>query len=206
MGRATVEERVREVDARVRPLWAARLSGDAITVISKLTIVVFKAEREVRVIAHDSNRLRDIAVYPITAASGTIGPKLREGDRQVPEGIYAISFLNPNSRYRLSMRVDYPNEADRAAARADGRDLDHLGGDIMIHGSDKSVGCIALGDPAIEELFWLAATVGVANIEVVISPSKSPIDHVTGGTPAWLRERYAALEQRLAELPIDRAH
>jgi murein L,D-transpeptidase YafK len=92
--------------------------------------------------------------YPILAASGGPGPKLREGDRQVPEGIYAVESLNPNSRFHLALRLDYPNAFDREMAAADGRA--NLGGDIMIHGSDVSIGCLAMGNEAAEDLFVLA--------------------------------------------------
>jgi len=71
-----------------------------------------------------------VADYRITAASGTAGPKLREGDRQVPEGIYRIVGLNPNSRYHLSMKLDYPNAFDRHQAARDGRA--RPGSDIFI--------------------------------------------------------------------------
>ena len=87
---------------------------------------------------------------PILAASGVSGPK-REGDKQVPEGFYRIELLNPNSRYHLSLRVNYPNADDLERARQDGRALSTLGGDIMIHGGSASIGCLALGDPAVGE-------------------------------------------------------
>jgi len=107
--------------------------------------------------------------YPVLAASGKAGPKLRQGDKQVPEGVYAISFLNPNSRYHVSMRVNYPNAFDRQMAAKDGRR--DLGGDIMIHGKAVSAGCLAVGDEAAEELFVLAANVGLSNVKLVIAPS-----------------------------------
>ena len=75
-----------------------------------------------------------------------------EGDKQVPEGFYRIELLNPNSRYHLSLRVNYPNADDIERAREDRRDLLNLGGDIMIHGGAESIGCIAIGNPAIEHL------------------------------------------------------
>ena len=55
-----------------------------------------------------------ICVYPVLGASGVLGPKLKEGDRQVPEGVYRVPELNPNSDFHLSLRLDYPNEFDRA--------------------------------------------------------------------------------------------
>lgn len=96
-----------------------------------------------------SNRF--LFAYHILAASGTVGPKLREGDEQVPEGIYSISGLNPNSQFHLSLRVDYPNTNDRQQAQLESRT--NLGQDIMIHGRAASIGCLALGDEAAEDLF-----------------------------------------------------
>ncbi|MBR3924184.1 MAG: hypothetical protein IKJ45_13785, partial [Kiritimatiellae bacterium] len=95
----------------------------------KLQILVFKNERSVEVHASGWKAPR---IYPMTAFSGTLGPKLREGDGQIPEGIYGIGYLNPNSSYYLSLKVTYPSASDRAHAKADGRT--NLGGDIMSHG------------------------------------------------------------------------
>ena len=76
-----------------------------------------------------------LARYPIRAASGALGPKLREGDRQVPEGVYDIESLNPNSRFHVALRVGYPNAFDRQMAGREGRTA--LGGDIMIRASHE---------------------------------------------------------------------
>ena len=99
-----------------------------------------------------------IKSYPICALSGTLGPKRREGDMQIPEGFYTISRLNPQSNYHLSMRVDYPNASDRARARA----LDSkasLGGDIMVHGHCVTIGCIPIENEPIEEVYLAASAV-----------------------------------------------
>ena len=109
-----------------------------------------------------------IRKYPILAASGELGPKLREGDHQVPEGIYNIEYFNPNSSYHLSMKLDYPNAFDQKCATKE--DRDNPGSDIFIHGKNISVGCLAMGDPAIEELFVLAVKVGKENVKTIISP------------------------------------
>jgi len=130
-----------------------------------LRILVFKHEGLVEVSAPGWPAPR---VYPMSARSGALGPKLREGDRQIPEGRYRVETLNPNSRYHLSLRLDYPNDFDRARAAEDGRTA--LGGDIMVHGSDRSVGCVAVGDRAIEELFCCAAAVHPENVSVLIAP------------------------------------
>lgn len=88
-------------------------------------------------------------IYPICAMSGKLGPKTRSGDKQAPEGSYRITKkdLNPYSKYHLSMNVGYPNSYDRSLGRT--------GSYIMIHGGCKSIGCFAIGDDQIEELYRL---------------------------------------------------
>ncbi len=139
-----------------------------------------------------------IHTYPILAASGTSGPKMREGDRQVPEGLYDIASLNPNSRFHLALRVNYPNDFDRARAREDHREK--LGGDIMIHGNRVSVGCLAMGDAAAEDLFVLAAKTGLKNVRVILTP----VDFRAGETVEarnalshWTRALYQQLKVAL---------
>ncbi|MDB6171005.1 MAG: ErfK/YbiS/YcfS/YnhG family protein [Chthoniobacteraceae bacterium] len=111
-----------------------------------------------------------IATYPVLASSGGPGPKFKEGDRQVPEGFYFIDRFNPESRFHLSLGLNYPNAADRLVV-----DPEHPGGDIFIHGGAISIGCLPIGDPAIEELFLVAldtATRGQLNIPVDIFPTR----------------------------------
>ena len=131
----------------------------------KLRILVFKNERRLEVHAPG---WKTPCVYPMTGFSGTLGPKLKEGDGQIPEGVYGIEYLNPNSSYYLSMKVSYPNAADRRRAKADGRT--NLGGDIMIHGKNVTIGCIPIGDDAIEDVFYLVNAVGIKNVTVIIAP------------------------------------
>src|SRR5690242_1295061 len=89
--------------------------------------------------------------YRICALSGTMGPKRKEGDRQVPEGFYYINDFNPNSLYHLSLGLNYPNFSDRLHG-----DKETPGGGIYIHGSCVTIGCIPLTDPQIEEVYVLA--------------------------------------------------
>ena len=142
-----------------------KLKGIAASAGGKLRILVFKNERSVEVHAPGWKAPR---IYPMTAFSGTLGPKLREGDGQIPEGIYGIEYLNPNSSYYLSLKVTYPNASDKLRAKADGRA--NLGGDIMIHGKAVTIGCVPVGDDAIEDIFYLAYAVGIKNVSVVIAP------------------------------------
>lgn len=166
-------------------------------------LVALKTERVLQVYAVDkSGRSHWIRSYPILAASGVPGPKLQEGDGQVPEGIYPVESLNPNSRFHLALRVGYPNTFDRSQAERDGRTK--LGGDIMIHGSSVSVGCLAMGDEAAEDLFVLAADTGVSNVTVIIAP----VDFRAGKTvpkevnlPDWSSILYSQIKVQLAKLP-----
>lgn len=133
-----------------------------------LLFLAFKEERRLELWGADGGqRYRFLAAYPILAASGTAGLKCREGDRQVPEGFYKLTALNPNSRFHLSIRVDYPNAEDIARSTVP---REQMGGDIYIHGNAVSIGCLAMGDPAIEELFPLVATVGLARSRIWILP------------------------------------
>lgn len=171
---------------------------------AKLVFLGIKDDRRLQIYVAASNQTPQfLRSYPILAASGVLGPKLREGDKQVPEGIYQIEWLNPNSSYHLSMRVSYPNDFDRAQAAKEGRT--NLGGDIMIHGDARSVGCLAMGDEASEDLFVLAADTGIENISVLLTPVdfrlKSLPDTATNA-PAWSGEIYAQLKPKVLELPL----
>lgn len=116
----------------------------------QLVLLGLKEEKRLEVYAGPKNGpLQFITSYPILAASGGPGPKLKEGDGQVPEGFYEIG-LEPNTPYHLGLRLNYPNSEDWQHAREDGRSSP--GSDILIHGNQCSIGCLAMGDPASEDL------------------------------------------------------
>ena len=101
-----------------------------------VVLVGLKWEKRVELYAGNSpDELKFIRYYEMLAASGTLGPKLREGDRQVPEGIYRFTQLNPNSSFHLSLKIDYPNTFDRMMGRVENRR--NLGGAIFIHGGSE---------------------------------------------------------------------
>jgi hypothetical protein len=157
-----------QVDARLRPDFAA--AGIPYPP-EQIVMLAFKEERRIDILARGpAGALRRIRSLPILGASGREGLKRREGDLQVPEGFYRFELLNPNSNYHLSLRVGYPNADDRNRAGLEGQDPATLGGDIMIHGGSASIGCLAVGDPAAEDLFVLAARTGLDRIEVLIFP------------------------------------
>ncbi|MEQ9321345.1 MAG: L,D-transpeptidase family protein [Polyangiaceae bacterium] len=147
---------------------------------AELVLRGFKRERELEVWAssRDGEAMRPIAVYTICATSGVLGPKRQEGDGQVPEGYYRIAYLWPKSAFHLAMKVGYPNVSDRR--------LGHPtmpGSDIMIHGGCASIGCLAMSDERIQEIYVMAADVqGRSPITVHLYPTRDR---------AWLAQQPA---------------
>jgi murein L,D-transpeptidase YafK len=117
---------------------------------SSVYIRIFKKEAELEVWLQRGAQYELFKTYPICAESGTLGPKEREGDEQSPEGFYSVtaSKLNPRSNYHLAFDIGYPNAYDRSLGRT--------GSFIMVHGNCVSIGCFAMTDPGIEEIYMLA--------------------------------------------------
>ncbi|WP_112661671.1 L,D-transpeptidase family protein [Microvirga flavescens] len=136
------------------PIPAATMSLMASKGMSKgdpILIRAYKKEGEMEIWKRAGDgRYALLKTYPVCRWSGQLGPKTREGDRQVPEGFYTVTpaQMNPNSSYYLSFDVGYPNAYDRAYGRT--------GGDIMTHGSCSSRGCFAMTDEAIAEIYSIA--------------------------------------------------
>lgn len=201
----TVADRVAEYGEAVRSRLAPQFAAAGMEYPPRfVTLVGFKRERLLEVYSAGGDGVsRFICAYPVLAASGGLGPKLREGDRQVPEGVYRVRGLNPNSDYHLSIWLDYPNEFELARAAEDGRE--NPGSEIMIHGDARSRGCLAMGDVVAEDLFVLAALTGIANLRVIIAPvdfRRTRFDPPEG-TPAWTAELYSQLAQELSGFPCD---
>jgi murein L,D-transpeptidase YafK len=118
---------------------------------SPILVRIFKEESELEVWKEDkSGRMTLLKTYPICRWSGELGPKLKEGDRQAPEGFYTITpgLMNPNSQFYLAINMGYPNAYDRANNRT--------GAFLMIHGDCSSRGCYAMTDEQIAEIYALA--------------------------------------------------
>jgi murein L,D-transpeptidase YafK len=118
---------------------------------SPILVRIFKEEAELEVWKQDTTgRFQILKTYPICRWSGDLGPKVREGDRQAPEGFYTVTpeLMNPNSNYYLSINIGYPNSFDKANNRD--------GSLLMIHGDCWSVGCYAMADEQISEIYSLA--------------------------------------------------
>ena len=170
----------------------------------KLTFICIKDEKLLHIFAEDQKGKNKLVIsYPIVDASGTSGPKLQEGDKQVPEGFYRLTGFKPDSIAHLALMINYPNEEDKRNARVDKRG--NLGCDIEIHGSYWSTGCLAMGDPAIEEIFVLAYDTGLKNIKLIFAPSNLNIKEPElkmSEQPKWLPGLYDRLKSELADYPI----
>lgn len=200
----TIASRLAEFGAAADARWKPFFNNAGVAYpADRYTFAVFKDTKTMTVYAGEATGpLKFIRTLPILAASGGAGPKLREGDNQVPEGVYAIESLNPKSLYHVALRVNYPNAEDRAFAKAEGRM--HPGGDIMIHGKACSIGCLAMGDAGAEDLFTLAARSGETAITLLLCPTDFPKNKSfssPANVPAWLAPRYDRLRRELAALP-----
>jgi murein L,D-transpeptidase YafK len=200
-GRKTVADIEDEIGEKVEKrlsLYFKKLNSKYVP--DRIVLIGYKKERILELWAPGKdNRFVMVKNYKIMGASGTPGPKLREGDMQVPEGIYTIVGLNPNSEFYLSMGLDYPNRFDMKMAQADGRD--NPGSDIAIHGRIKSVGCLAIGDEAIEDLFILAAKAGIGNIRVIISPDKK-VEGMRNNKIPWVPQLYDTIKNEIARVTM----
>ncbi len=134
----------------VPPKLLAEMVAKDMDLQSPILVRLFKQEAELEVWKQDrSGRFALLKTYPICRWSGDLGPKVREGDRQAPEGFYSITpgQMNPQSAYYLSFNTGYPNAYDRS--------LGHTGSELMVHGDCSSRGCYAMTDEQIAEIYSL---------------------------------------------------
>ncbi len=144
--------RAEEAFARVRPTLERDLAAKGLRYGAPLFVRIFKLTRQLEVwVEDDDGRYSLFRTYGICEYSGGMGPKLREGDHQSPEGFYTVrsNQLNPNSKFHLSFNLGFPNAYDRAHGRT--------GNLLMVHGSCVSQGCFAMTDARMEEIYSLAA-------------------------------------------------
>lgn len=131
----------------------------------------FKTQNELELWARDNatDEYRLLKTYRICAISGALGPKRKQGDKQVPEGYYFIDEFNPNSDYLLSLHLNYPNYSDLLQGKS------NPGGDIYIHGGCLTVGCLPMEDEGIREIYTLCLNTklnGQQYIPVHIFPTR----------------------------------
>jgi murein L,D-transpeptidase YafK len=162
-----VQTAIKEKSETVKALFAAKKLAYP---PQEIFIRVFKREGVLELWSHSANKFVLVKEYKICAASGSLGPKRRQGDNQVPEGFYYIDRFNPVSNFHLSLGVNYPNESDKILGASG-----NLGGDIFIHGNCVSIGCMAITDDQIKELYVIAVdakAAGQNRIPVHIFPAK----------------------------------
>lgn len=143
-----------------------------------LFIRAFKHEKilEVWVKEKSKQEFTLLHTYAFCATSGSLGPKRKEGDLQIPEGAYYINHFNPQSNYHLSLGINYPNASDKILS-----DKQQPGSAIYIHGNCVTVGCIPLTDDKIKELYILSVEAkngGQEKIPVHIFPMKMELEKI----------------------------
>jgi murein L,D-transpeptidase YafK len=143
-----------QMPAHLRPLTKQSLSllgKKGMSPASPIFIRIFKQESQLEIWKQrDDGRFYHFRTYPICHWSGDLGPKLRKGDKQAPEGFYSVAKwqMNPNSSFHLSFNLGYPNAYDKSHGRT--------GDFLMVHGKCKSAGCYAMTDALMEEIYALA--------------------------------------------------
>lgn len=149
-----------EPDKALKPVseeMKALLASKGLAPGGPLYVRIFKQESAFEVwMADASGTYKFVKSYDICNWSGDLGPKLKEGDRQAPEGFYVVTpaQMNPRSAYHLSFNIGYPNAFDKANSRT--------GSALMVHGGCRSSGCYAMTDEAVEEIFALAREAFIA--------------------------------------------
>ena len=134
---------------RVKPTLEKALMAKGLRWGAPVFIRIFKEEKQLELWVDDGKQFQLFKTWAICKYSGTLGPKLKEGDGQAPEGFYFVprSRMNPRSRFHLSFNLGYPNAYDRAHKRT--------GSALMVHGNCVSIGCYAMTDARIEEIYSL---------------------------------------------------
>jgi len=179
-----------------------------------ILITAYKAEQQltIHVKRKGEDRYQALVTYPVCALSGNLGPKRKQGDRQIPEGLYHIDRFNPSSNFYLSLGLNYPNESDKKKSTAS-----RLGGDIFIHGDCVTIGCLPMTDDLIKEIYLYAIHArnnGQQKIPVYIFPFKmneTNMDRYSnryrnnpGLIDFWkdLQQAYLLFENEKKQLPV----
>ncbi|WAC20207.1 murein L,D-transpeptidase [Luteolibacter sp. SL250] len=187
--------------ARVRPTLERDLWEKDMRLGEQVFLRAFKEERvlEIFVKRRAAEKFELYRSYHVAGTSGSLGPKLAEGDGQVPEGFYytGLNSLNPDSMYHLSFNIGYPNAYDRFHQRT--------GSHIMIHGNNISIGCLAMTDEKIEEIYTIvdaALRNGQPFVRVHVFPFRMTEERMARATenpnkPFWdnLREGHDLFEK-----------
>jgi murein L,D-transpeptidase YafK len=138
------------LDSTAEDALERRLAARGMKAGSPILIRIFKSEAQLELWIEVGGRFELFTTYPICNWSGALGPKLAEGDRQSPEGLYSIGRrqLHYSARWRRALDIGFPNSFDRSFKRT--------GSDLLVHGGCTSTGCYAMTDEVMEEIFWLS--------------------------------------------------
>lgn len=175
----TKYERVRTAAKEKQSILEKKLKDSAISLNNlHIILVAYKDNDLLDVYAKNKQEhaYKKILSYNICSRSGQLGPKRKQGDGQVPEGFYFIDRFNPSSNFYLSLGINYPNDSDKRKSNANS-----LGGDIFIHGSCATIGCLPITDNYIKELYILAIYArknGQYKIPVYIFPFQMSNDNM----------------------------
>jgi murein L,D-transpeptidase YafK len=169
----------------LKSLSDATLNADKLNIL----FAAYKDEAILELYAknEDENSYQLLKQYNILQSSGTLGPKSKQGDKQVPEGFYQIDRFNPVSSFYLSLGINYPNTSDKLRS-----DAKNLGGDIFIHGSFVTVGCLPMSDDKIKEIYLyavLAKNANQTNIPVYIFPFKMSDENMSKFTQKYAKSK-----------------
>ncbi len=180
--------------------FADRLAEKGLKAGAPILIRIFKAESELEVwMQNDANRFELFATYPICHWSGTLGPKIRNGDKQAPEGFYTVTRrqLHLAGRWPRSLNLGFPNVFDKVQSRT--------GSYILVHGGCSSVGCYAMTNTVIEEIYSLTASAisgGEEHVPVHVFPFRMTADKLDSyKTSEWhgfwsnLKEGYDSFQR-----------
>lgn len=174
--------RAEQAAQRVKPALVASLKEKNLRFGNGIFIRIFKSEKILEVWVKQNDTFAIFKTYPICTFSGKLGPKMKQGDGQSPEGFYQVGLgqLNPYSSYHLSFNLGYPNAYDRANGRT--------GDFLMVHGNCVSIGCYAMGDENIEEIYTLmeaALRGGQQNIDVHAFPFRFDSTKIVWQNSQW---------------------
>jgi murein L,D-transpeptidase YafK len=194
-------DRAQDVAQRVRPQLERDLAAAGLRFGDPVFLRIFKQEHELELWVRKRDAFLLFRTYPICTWSGALGPKQREGDGQSPEGFYSVgrSQLNPTSQFHLAFNLGYPNAYDRAHGRS--------GNFLMVHGNCVSIGCYAMGDAQIEQIYTLldaALRGGQSRAEVHVFPFR--FDHPP--RPDWRTQPWGDFWRNLEQgyRTFERAH
>lgn len=204
---STTLPRAQVAAQRVTPALRRDLVALGLRFGDPIFIRIFKHEHQLEIWVQKNGRYALFRQYPICTWSGALGPKQRQGDGQSPEGFYSVGRgqLNPQSSYHLAFNLGYPNAYDRAHGRS--------GNYLMVHGRCVSIGCYAMGDANIEQIYTLldaALRGGQRRVDVHVFPfrfDRPPLarwqQHAWGGFWGNLQQGYQAFERSRLPPAID---